>query len=378
MKPSRYRRSLGAVAAILLLIPRTPAISDVVTLRNGRTLDGIIEKETSAEVILNVGVGAVTLKRSQIAAIERSDTAQKEKIEKDWQAKYFTHERYTPADLRDFTAQFTGLQNKRRDAVEAVRRSAQVLKERADMKKELARLDSDITRLMSSIPSKQPDTPEALKTYNETVTQANAARARAAVLQNAIKKGAESADEHRRVVMDYMELFNLFEDSFARERTRNANTTNEQVAAFFAGTEQWIRDAGAEFKELSAPCEDYSGHALINARINDEFDVKLLLDTGSSFVVFSEALARRMKLALPDEAGIKLVQANGSEMGAKLVLLNSMQVGDARVENVPAAVIAQEGIPGIDGLLGMTFLREFSVGIDSANNKVVFRKLDPR
>ena len=65
------------------------------------------------------------------------------------------------------------------------------------------------------------------------------------------------------------------------------------------------------------------------------------------------------------------MQVVGGVTAGTRVTLASMQVGDAEVENV-AAVIHSIG-PGIDGLLGNSFLSRFTVTLDPDKGVLVLR-----
>ena len=65
------------------------------------------------------------------------------------------------------------------------------------------------------------------------------------------------------------------------------------------------------------------------------------------------------------------MQVVGGVTAGARVTLASMQVGDAEVENV-AAVIHSIG-PGIDGLLGNSFLGRFTVTLDPDKGVLVLR-----
>jgi predicted aspartyl protease len=65
------------------------------------------------------------------------------------------------------------------------------------------------------------------------------------------------------------------------------------------------------------------------------------------------------------------MQVVGGLTAAPRVTIHSLRVGDAEAENV-AAVIHSIG-PGIDGLLGNTFLGRFTVTLDPAKAILLLR-----
>ena len=70
--------------------------------------------------------------------------------------------------------------------------------------------------------------------------------------------------------------------------------------------------------------------------------------------------------------------ADGSQVEGHHVVLRSLAVGDAREENVDAVVIPRPPSPGVDGLLGMSFLGNFVVSLDGAGGELVLRRFEPR
>ncbi|MCL6640985.1 MAG: aspartyl protease family protein [Candidatus Rokubacteria bacterium] len=113
---------------------------------------------------------------------------------------------------------------------------------------------------------------------------------------------------------------------------------------------------------------------VIDARINGSASARLLLDTGADRTLISpRALAA---------AGVSLTRviAQGQMTGVtgsdrvQYVLLESLEVGQARVTRLPVAAYEMPQAQ-TDGLLGRDFLDQFSVNIDAARGEVT---LQPR
>jgi clan AA aspartic protease (TIGR02281 family) len=120
-----------------------------------------------------------------------------------------------------------------------------------------------------------------------------------------------------------------------------------------------------------------TGHITVNARLNDDVPVSLLLDTGATLVVLSREIGRRLGYDV-ETAGmpIKLKMADGSLMQAKYVILQSVRVRDAEVKNVAAAIMVDDNEDTMwqDGILGMSFLKEFNFRVDQEDNKLILEK----
>jgi hypothetical protein len=108
---------------------------------------------------------------------------------------------------------------------------------------------------------------------------------------------------------------------------------------------------------------------LVDVRINGSASARLLLDTGADRTLISpRALAA---------AGVSLTRivAQGEMTGVtgtdrvQYVLLESLEVGQARVTRLPVAAYEMSQAQ-TDGLLGRDFLDQFRVHIDSARGEV--------
>ncbi len=97
---------------------------------------------------------------------------------------------------------------------------------------------------------------------------------------------------------------------------------------------------------------DHSGHFEANANINDT-DIKMLADTGATLVVLTWEDADRLGLTDDLQFSGSARTANGTSRVAPL-MLDYVEVGDIRVENV-RAVVAEEGRLS-RSLLGMSFI----------------------
>lgn len=100
-----------------------------------------------------------------------------------------------------------------------------------------------------------------------------------------------------------------------------------------------------------------------------------ILDTGATFVSFSEAFAQKAKVQIDQDSKLRMHTANGivdAKRGrATTVQLRSLQAKDVAVA-VHDPVRGSFG-DGVDGLLGMSFLSRFKVSIDTQAIKIANR-----
>jgi clan AA aspartic protease (TIGR02281 family) len=125
--------------------------------------------------------------------------------------------------------------------------------------------------------------------------------------------------------------------------------------------------------------DNKSGHIMVEATLNKKVKATLILDTGASFVVLSSNIAKQLDLDVQSTETkiLQMILADGRKVDAKMFVLKSIRVQDSEVENVEVAVLPEKESDAIskDGLLGMSFLKNFNFKIDQKNDKLVLEKL---
>jgi len=104
---------------------------------------------------------------------------------------------------------------------------------------------------------------------------------------------------------------------------------------------------------------------LVEATLNNRFKGLFLVDTGASYVVVSKEVARKAKVR--DRTGgekVRLMTANGP-VEAVLGEVRKVEVGSASARDVAVAVMDADPVPGLDGILGLSFLGQFTYTVDA-------------
>ncbi|WP_282012355.1 aspartyl protease family protein [Nitrospina watsonii] len=132
-------------------------------------------------------------------------------------------------------------------------------------------------------------------------------------------------------------------------------------------------EAGPDPKKHVIPLTSIgNGNYIAEVLINGSIPGKLMVDTGASGVTLSEELGRKIYRDLGVLPTLQ-VQTGGGTVDSPLLLLRSLKVGTAKVNDVEANVNPHLGA-GFDGLLGMSFLGDFQVRVDSSDDLLI---LDP-
>ena len=121
---------------------------------------------------------------------------------------------------------------------------------------------------------------------------------------------------------------------------------------------------------------DWEGTWVANIELNDLYDARLVVDTGASVTAISESLAFDLGLAPgPNTPRFNVKTANGNTQawGGRL---RSVRVGEAELNNLLVVVQDFSNLKdgGVDGLLGLNFLNEFSWRLDQANGQLILQR----
>jgi len=91
-----------------------------------------------------------------------------------------------------------------------------------------------------------------------------------------------------------------------------------------------------------------------------------ILDTGAAFVAVGTSFAKRAKIEIEQSSSVRLHTANGITEG-QLGRADTIQLRSLKAKSVPVVVESDSAAaygPGVDGLLGLSFLSRFNVTID--------------
>jgi clan AA aspartic protease (TIGR02281 family) len=126
--------------------------------------------------------------------------------------------------------------------------------------------------------------------------------------------------------------------------------------------------------KASIPFEKHGSVVIVQATLNGKAAVKLVLDTGASFTMISSATAKQLDIdASQAERTMPFQTANGM-IQAPLISLDSISVAGLELKNLTAAVHDAMPDPGVAGLLGLNFLTNFRMDIDTEKGIVHLEK----
>ncbi|GAK51521.1 TPR repeat protein [Candidatus Moduliflexus flocculans] len=115
--------------------------------------------------------------------------------------------------------------------------------------------------------------------------------------------------------------------------------------------------------------------ALIPAVANQAASVTLMVEPQAEYTILSAPLAERLGLTITPETSEVRFTLNGMLYSAPLVNLPSLKVGTLEVRNIPTLILNLSMYPGIDGLLGQSFLKHFRMEINYPDRLFLLTKM---
>lgn len=122
---------------------------------------------------------------------------------------------------------------------------------------------------------------------------------------------------------------------------------------------------------ISVPLERLGSLFVVTIQVNETRLARLILDTGASHTILSHAIARDLGLfSRPPVASVTMNTVGGS-VQTDMVQVDSIRIAGAEVRNSIAAIHdLPDAPPDIEGLLGLSVLRQFDVTLDTARNRL--------
>jgi clan AA aspartic protease (TIGR02281 family) len=122
---------------------------------------------------------------------------------------------------------------------------------------------------------------------------------------------------------------------------------------------------------ISVPLERHGSLFVVTIQINETRPARLILDTGASHTILSRTIARDLGLfSLRPVASVTMHTVGGS-VQADMVRVDSIRIAGAEVRNSIAAIHdLPDAPPDIEGLLGLSVLRQFEVTLDTARSRL--------
>jgi clan AA aspartic protease (TIGR02281 family) len=360
---------------VLLFASASSARADTVQMKNGSILKGAITWENDTSVTIDIGIGEILVLKSELDTIERTDGGGRDDPSKGPGGETAGTDAYVPASLYKLSERFQEVKERKRTIENETNKLASLKEEISGKKAEFDLLieafEAENDKLKKIDPGKD------LNGYNKAVGEVNSMNAKFVYLSREIRNLNEKLSEYGKAVREAITAYKDNLDNFKlylREELEAVGeirlTIDEEY--FFDTIKEDLAAMENALRKDSIALSKSSRSLTVEVKLNDSLTCVMIVDTGASVVSITKNTAGQLGIDLSGiRNDIELTVADGSVIRAKAVYLKSVQVGDSRAEDVIAAVVDNPPGPGVDGLLGMSFLNNFGVTLDSANNKLI-------
>lgn len=125
------------------------------------------------------------------------------------------------------------------------------------------------------------------------------------------------------------------------------------------------RESAALSTEVAGiPLHQRGNNFLVDAKPANAGTVRLLIDTGASLTMLAPDVIRRRGISYTDTGTSRVFNTANGRVRAPIYILDVLKVGGWQVEQLEIGVLDMGKGAGIDGLLGMNFLKHFQFFID--------------
>ncbi len=124
--------------------------------------------------------------------------------------------------------------------------------------------------------------------------------------------------------------------------------------------------------EIRIPIETDGKNYYVMVKLNEEHNVKLLIDTGASIGMISESVARLASGHVGDWDSFSIFKTAGGLVKKPLLLIDKTQVGPILAKRLIFSIDDNEHA-GVPGLLGMNFLGHFNFEINTSEKVLILK-----
>ncbi len=395
----RITPNLSAITLLAALLAGSVR-ADRITLKNGRILDCTVQEETPKKIIVSLGAGSMEIDRNQIAKIAYSKPGSAQPQPKG----NILHPDNVPPAYTELAADFRQLIAARNAALDA-----QYMTRKLDAEiRGLEQLDSELQNSINTlteklvekqkevasveVPSMEYQNETAIRAYNSAIRKKQVLNDEAKLIAAEITSinsrritEAKKAPEIRRQrkaqmqpVAFYEKALQLFLPRYAEQKKTIPQKPDAATQELFEKIDRYLARFQNEVSTFEVKCRAENNSIFVPVLINETLIGEFVLDTGASSMTLTESFARKLGINPETLPVVTIITADGRKSLAKETTLMSVAVGDAKETNVRVLITPEGDQPREDGLLGMTFLKHFSVSLNGATGEIELTRFNPQ
>lgn len=369
----------GITAGLIVLLIAPGALhADVVRLKNGRIVEGVITERGGDVIVMDVGFGTVSINEGDIEHLTDSSDEDDGDLRMRWRK-----DAEDKAADQGHRVPVYNLSEQLRD-LKRLRLSAITLKERrAGLHKECAHLDSELSRLyrgyeadlksLRKIGSKSlKGRNDLVEVLNKTTASIESAEKDAALYEERLK---EADNSYASAVKQYRAM--LFALRAACEAY--AGDRSDADAAFYEEIRGELDQLVKDLRVHEMPYRKLGDQPVVEVIFGNRVRASMIFSGRSGRTLISADIAASLGLGtVPQARSTQCFLDDGRAVPGLPVLLDRVRLGVFTRYNVRGAVADGASSPGIDGVLGRSFLSQFDIEDDREREILVVREFFPQ
>jgi len=370
------KRSI-AIAILLAFAPVTYA--DTIYLKNKGVLKGVIRAEDTYRVTLAIGTGTMKISRDQIESIEKASEKENAAIEAAARKKAIEKGALVPDSFADTAKKLRELIAGRKAADDAKKRLDDAKASLTSKKKKYKNLRAKFDVVNGKVAGMDPQSD--IMSYNRYITEMNSLNSEISSLVEELNTLSVKVPEFERNYWKAITEYGNAVGNFRLELDKKVEDMkergiSEEESLYAAVASKSLSDIEKGLSKDSVALTKTANGMTVKAVLNGSTTCLLAVDTGASIVVISREIARKIETNPNDTIeGVNFTLADGSTTKSDVIMVKSIRVGNSTAYDVPVAVSDNPPGQGIDGLLGMSFLGNFNIKMDVANEKLVLETI---
>jgi clan AA aspartic protease (TIGR02281 family) len=345
--------------------------ADIVFLNNGGTIEGMVVSRDSIRVRVDMGYGITEIENAEIRSVEMAAGKSRNGLQQQWGSEFIGQDRFVPPRLKLCNDSLRELAAVRSPAIQWSRESRRYLHRVRELEDTIATVEAEYVSINDTIRS---NTDLNSYHYNSLIKRLNMLAADLTVRQHALtglQQQAPSANPHLKRYIVAIDEFKHY--LFAKRGAMARKGVSSAEQEYFTLVAEKVAEFEKDFETTALAVSRQNNVIVVTAKVNGKVHGRFIFDTGATIMTISLEFAKRLGLDLAALDRCDVVLADGKKVPAKNITLASVMAENAEVREVRAVILDQPPAPGVDGLLGMSFLGEFTISFDGKSG-VVFLK----
>jgi clan AA aspartic protease (TIGR02281 family) len=149
-----------------------------------------------------------------------------------------------------------------------------------------------------------------------------------------------------------------------------------QPAPSFAANNKQLKTMEDAVTSQAIKLDNETNSLWVNVTINDKHKQRMIVDSGANTLSLPDKMARDMGIkAEADGVPMRVILADGRQVPALMIKLDSVRVGKFTVQDVECCVLGPDATDA-PPLLGMSFLGQFKFEVDAHQAELKLLKVD--